>query len=157
MQMQQSYEAPTTTTSAAQAPGYGNPTNSVSPPPLSMQSGALSSMLLSQPTAAVSSAPARNPPVTSYQSVRQPSSTPSSTAQNALYPSAPISTNASGSLHLNGSSGLPQMFQRPLEASELGPAWARLFSGFQQRTGQANQACLAAAAHNLPRRSTLPN
>lgn len=157
MQMQQSYEAPVTNTALELAPrtsGPSNPTNAIAPPSAS-QNGTLSSISSSQQMT-VSSA-VRNPPITAYQSVRQPPSAAPSAQNHRLFPSAPISSTGVGSLYLNGGSGLPANVPTPPQA--MGPVngLGTSFLGFQQRTGQANQARLTAAAQNLPRRPALQN
>lgn len=146
MQMQQSYQE------TPSAPASGNPTNVVAPLPAA-QSSALSSITSNQPTATNSSG--RNPPIMPYQSVRQPSSAPS--AQNRLFPSAPVTTVGVGSLYFNGSGGLPANVPTPPQGMGPGTGSGTSFLGFQQRTGQTNQARLAAAAQNLPRRPALQN
>lgn len=153
MQMQQSYqEAPATTaaTLASHAHAPGNPINVITPP-LATQSVALSSLTSTQPAAV--NASGRNPPIIPYQSARRPSAS----TQNMLFPSAPIATSGAGSLHFNGGSGLPAIVPAPPQGMGPGTGLGTHFLGFQQRTGQANQARLAAAAQNLPRRPALPN
>ncbi len=144
---QQPFEAPVTVT-AGHTPGPIHPTNAPTPTPTS-QSNTLSSIVSSQPPSSTFSS--RNPPITTYQSARQKSST-----QNRLFPSAPIHTTGVGSLYGNGQSGLPANVPTPPQ-SMVGPGTGlgTSFLGFQQRTGQANQTRLAAAAHNIPRRPAL--
>ncbi len=155
MQMQQSYEPPANTSSAPHSPGPGNSTNTAAAPTLqtSSQNGALGSIASSQPT--TSSSASRNPPITTYQSVRQPSSALSS--QNRLFQSAPISGAGAGSLYYSASSGLPANIPTPPQGMGPVTGLGTSFLGFQQRTGQANQARLAAAAQHLPRRLPLQN
>ncbi len=157
MQMQQSYDTPASSNStlSPHAPGSANPTNTTVPL-LPAQSDALNSIVSNATTAAGSAS--RNPSITPYQSARQPSYTvPSASSQNRLIPSAPISTTGSGSLYLNGVTGLPANIPTPPQGMGPGTSLGTSFLGFQQRTGQANQARLAAAAQNLPRRPALQN
>ncbi len=157
MQMQQSYDTLTTNSaSAPHAPGSANLTNTAVPP-LPTQSDTLSAAMSNAPAAA-SSVVRTNPQITPYQSARQPSSTfPTASSQNRLFPSAPVSTTGSGSLYLNGATGLPANIPTPPQGMGPGTGLGTSFLGFQQRTAQANQARLAAAAQNLPRRPALQN
>ncbi len=155
MQMQQSYEPAANSNFSPHVSGPGNPTITAALTPASTQNGASSSIISNQPINGSSTG--RNPQITPYQSVRQLSA--ASAAQNRLFPSAPISSSGVGSLYTNASNGLPANIPAPPQGVRAASATGlgTSFLGFQQRTGQANQARLAAAAQNLPRRLPLQN
>lgn len=154
MQTQQSYEIPATATAAApHGSGPAHPTNAAALTQTA-QGSTLNSLTSSQPPS--TSFSGRNPPITPYHSARQPSSTLST--QNRLLPSAPINTAiGSQALYGNGHGGLPANIPTPPQSMGSVTGLGTSFLGFQQRTGQANQARLSAAAHNLPRRPALQN
>ena len=156
MQMQQSYEASapasTATSLTPHVSGPAQPTTASIP---TAQCNALNSVTPNQPPITSSQPAGRNPPITPYQSARQLSST---SAQNSrLFPSAAINGTGVGSLFINGhrDSGLPAVIPTPPQGMGPTTGLGTSFLGFQQRTGQANQARLAAAGHNLPRRPVL--
>ena len=158
MQMQQSYEASapasTATSLTPHVSGPAQPTTASIP---TSQCNALNSVTPNQPPITSSQPAGRNPPITPYQSARQLSST---SAQNSrLFPSAAINSTGVGSLFINGhrDSGLPAVIPTPPQGMGPTTGLGTSFLGFQQRTGQANQARLAAAGHNLPRRPVLQN
>lgn len=159
MQMQQSYEAPaaeTTSTPGPQALGPVHPTIVTTPTPAAQNN--TTNLITSSSTS--SQTVGRLPPITPYQSVRPSASSVSSqTRTTGLLPSASINTTGIGSLYVNGphDSGLPANIPAPPLGMGPGTGLGASFLGFQQRTGQANQARLAAAAQHLPRRPVLQN